>query len=79
MLKEVSYHHGSKPGSLLGLRQVILLPGSFAAIQDTRKANLRLETRQAHLRLETCQAQGWKRIRLLSNDGGGVIPPWQQI
>ncbi len=63
-IKEVSYHYSSNSGSLLGLRKVILWPGSLAAIQDTRQAQLRMETRQAHLRLETRQAQGWKRVRL---------------
>jgi hypothetical protein len=54
---------GSKPGSHLGLREVMLWPGSLAAIQDTGQAHLELETRQAHLRLETRQAQGWKYER----------------
>ena len=69
------YHHGSEPGSHLGLREVMQWPGSLAAIQDTgqahlelemRQAHIRLETCQAHIRLETCQAQGWKRVRLKS-------------
>jgi uncharacterized membrane protein len=57
MVKEESYHHGSKSSSLLGLSEVILWPGSLAALQGTR---------QAHLRLETRQARGWKRVRLRS-------------
>jgi hypothetical protein len=68
MVKEMSYHHGCKSGSLLWLREVILRPGNVAAIQATRPAHLRLETRQA---------QSWKRVRLQSNAEGGVIPPWQ--
>jgi hypothetical protein len=56
-VKEMWYHHGSKPGSHLGLREVMLWPGSLAAAQDTCQAHLRLETCQAHIRLETRQAQ----------------------
>jgi hypothetical protein len=72
MVKEMWYHHGSKPGSHQGLREVMLWPGSLADIQDTYQAHLRLETCQAHIRLETCQAhirlerrqaQGWKYER----------------
>jgi len=62
-VKDMWYHHASKPGSHLGLREVMLWPGSLAAIQDTGQAHLELETRQAHLRLETRQAQGWKYER----------------
>ncbi len=60
------YHHGSKPGSHLGLREVMLWPGGLAAIQDTCQAHLRLETCQAHIKLETRQALGWKCVRLKS-------------
>ena len=54
-VKEMWYHHGSKPGSHQGLREVMLWPGSLAAAQDTCQAHLRLETCQTQL--ETCQAQ----------------------
>jgi hypothetical protein len=56
-VKEKWYHHGSKSGSLLRLREVILWPGNVAAIQGALLADIMLETRQA---------QGWKRIRLKS-------------
>jgi hypothetical protein len=73
MVKEVSYHHGSKSSSLLGLSEVILWPGSLAALQGTRQAHLKLETRQAHVRLEMHQAHS------IQNAKGDVIPPMQQI
>ncbi len=84
-VKEMWYHHGSKPGSHLGLREVMLWPGSLAAAQDTCQADLRLETCQAHIRLETRQAQCWKCVRLSAgnasgssqNGKGDVVPPWQ--
>jgi hypothetical protein len=63
-IKEMSNQHSSKSGSLLGLREVIMSPGSLAAMQGTCQAVIRLETRQAHMRLETRQAQGWKPVRL---------------
>ena len=56
-VKEMWYHHGSKPGSHQGLREVMLWPGNVAAIQGELQADIQLETRQA---------QGWKYVRLKS-------------
>ena len=56
-VKEMWYHHASKPGSHLGLREVMLWPGNVAAIQGELQADIQLETRQA---------QGWKHVRLKS-------------
>ena len=75
-VKDMLYHHGSKPGIHLVLREVILWHGNMVAT---------LGALQAHIRLETCQAQGWKLVRLRAgnvsgssqNVKGDVVPPWQ--
>ena len=62
MVKDKWYHHGSKSGSLLRLREVILRPGNVAAIQGALQADIMLETRQA---------QGCKHVRLRAGNASG--------
>ena len=62
MVKEKWYHHGSKSGSLLRLREVILWPGNIAAIQGALQADIMLETHQA---------QGCKHVRLKAGNASG--------